>query len=93
MLNKKAMSPLIATVLLVVFALLIGTATMSWGRNYVKNIEIDKGAHTDLDFKSSVIISYDEIDTPLKRIQIEYLKGKITLEEYLLKEKEVLEKE
>lgn len=33
--NKKAVSPLIATVLLIAFAVALGAVVMSWGRSYV----------------------------------------------------------
>ena len=35
-LNKKAVSPLIATVLLIAFAVALGAVVMNWGRSYVE---------------------------------------------------------
>lgn len=35
-LGKKGISPLIATVLLIVFAVALGTVVMNWGRSYVE---------------------------------------------------------
>jgi flagellin-like protein len=84
--SKKALSPLIATVLLVVFALIIGTATMSWGRNYVENIDDEEKA------TSSVIISIEHIDNPLKELQIRYITDRILLNEYLEEEKSIIAK-
>jgi len=85
--NKKALSPLVATILLVVFALIIGTATMSWGKNYVESIPDEKSQASG----SSYIISRDLIkDNPLKRLQIDYLYNDITLDVYLQKEQEIL---
>ena len=85
--NKKALSPLVATILLVVFALIIGTATMSWGKSYVEGIPEEKATPSG----SSYIISRELIkDNPLKRLQIDYLYDDITLEDYLNKEQQVL---
>ncbi|MFH1642437.1 MAG: archaellin/type IV pilin N-terminal domain-containing protein [Nanoarchaeota archaeon] len=81
--NKKAVSPLIATIILVVFALVVGTITMNWGKSYVNNIDEEKP-------KTSIVISMEDINTPLKGLQIDYITGKITLEEYLAKEKEII---
>lgn len=91
------MSPLIATLLLVVFALIIGTATMNWGKSYVENIELEKsekisGVLSD-DFKSSIIININDIDTRLKEIQIKHITGKLTQDQYLEEEKKYLEEE
>lgn len=87
---RRAISPLIATILLIAFALLIGTATMNWGKAYVDKIDTKKG--TGDRFDSAIIISLDKIDTPLKELQIKYITGQISAEEYFEKEKEVLNK-
>lgn len=34
--NKKAVSPLVATILLIVFALALGTVVMNWGKVYIE---------------------------------------------------------
>ncbi|MCK5282047.1 MAG: hypothetical protein KAK00_01435 [Nanoarchaeota archaeon] len=86
MLNKRALSPLVATILLVVFALIIGTATMSLSKNYVNDNTDDK----ELLSSSMLIISIDEIDNPLKDLQIKYITNKLTLEEYLNEEEVIL---
>ena len=83
--NRKAISPLIATILLVVFALVIGTITMNWGRAYVENIEEPKEDAKPLE--SAIIISIKDINTPLKELQIDHITGKLTEEEYLEQEK------
>jgi flagellin-like protein len=36
--NKKAISPLVATVLLIVFSLILGTITMNLGKAYISGI-------------------------------------------------------
>ncbi len=84
--NKRALSPLIATVLLVVSALIIGTATMSWGKNYVDTIPEEKPES----FGSSLVIDIKQLDNPLKDLQVKYITDRITLEEYLDEEQEVL---
>ena len=85
--NKKALSPLVATILLVVFAVVIGTITMNWGKSYVEKIKEEPATET---FDSAMIISIKDIDTPLKELQIQYITGKITKEQYIEKEKPLI---
>lgn len=86
--NKKALSPLIATLLLLAFALVIGTATMNWGKSYVDKIdEAPEGYET---LKSAVIISIEDINTPLKELQIKHITGQLSQDEYIMKEKSLL---
>jgi flagellin-like protein len=85
--SKKALSPLIATILLVVFALVIGTITMNWGRSYVEKIKEEPEQSF---LESAVIISIKDIDTPLKELQIDYITGKISEQEYIEKEKTLI---
>ena len=80
--NKRALSPLVATVMLVVFALLVGTLTMSWANATVKLPE---------DIPSTVTVTLYHIDTPLKQLQLDYLSGKITLDQYLERERTILQ--
>ena len=88
--NRKALSPLVATVLLVIFALVIGTITMNWGKTYVEKIK-EEPRDTGIGvFESAVIISIKDIDNSLKELQIEYITGKITKEEYIEKEKALI---
>ncbi|MFH2027722.1 MAG: hypothetical protein ABIJ08_01155 [Nanoarchaeota archaeon] len=82
--NKKALSPLMATVILVVFALIVGTITMNWGKNYVSDLKGEPIKRT------SIVIDIEDVNTPLKELQIEYIKGEISLENYLQKEKELI---
>jgi len=86
--NKKALSPLVATLLLLAFALVIGTATMNWGRSYIEKIEEEPQEYAPL--QSAVIISIEDIDNPLKELQIKYITDQISQEEYLAKEKELI---
>jgi len=87
--NKKALSPLLATVLLLVFALVIGTATMGWGKNFIEKKSLEQPKTTE-PFDSAIIVSIRMIDTPLKELQIKYITDQITEEEYLEKEKQLL---
>lgn len=88
--NKRAISPLVATILLLAFALVIGVLTMTWGRSYV-----DTGAEAspeDEGLKTgAIVISIEDIlDSELKLLQVQFLSGKMTQEEYLQKEKEIV---
>lgn len=85
--DKRGLSPLVATLLLVVFALAIGTVTMNWGKSYVEQIKEGtvSGATSDVQ-----VINLKEIDTPLKQLQLKYITGKITKEEYLIQEKPLI---
>lgn len=94
--NNKGLSPLIATVLLVVFALVIGTITMNWGRSYVEKIKSASEAEPEIgSFDSAVIIGIKDInnppqEAPLKKLQVQYITGEITKAEYLEKEKALI---
>ena len=88
--NRKALSPLIATLLLVVFALVIGTATMSWGKEYVQNLE--NSAESAIPVQTSEIrIPLSDV-TPLKEIQIKHLTGAYTEEQYYAEEAKLRDK-
>lgn len=55
--NKKGVSPLIATVLLIAFAVSLGVVVMNWGKDYVEttatqtkdNADTDLACHLDID--------------------------------------------
>ena len=82
--NKKALSPLVATFLLVAFSLVLGSVVMNIGKSYVERLSEEPLQSL------SVVISFDMIDTPLKELQIEYITGKIEIVEYLEKEKDLI---
>lgn len=89
--NRRALSPLIATVLLVFFALVIGAITMNWGKSYVNKITEEPEAEPKIStFDSAIIISIKDINTPLKELQLQHITGKITKEEYIEKEKTLI---
>lgn len=85
--NKKALSPLVATILLVVFALVIGTITMSWGKAYVEKAEEKPEEEGPV-----IVIPLKIIDNELKELQIDYIIGRISKEEYLEEEKELIKR-
>jgi len=85
--NKKGLSPLIATILLVFFALIVGAGVMQFAEDYVPDapelsIQPSPGSYINIDNRL--------IDNGLKDIQIDYIIGRINLEEYLRREQEVL---
>jgi len=85
--NKKALSPLVATMILVVFALIIGAITMNWGKSYVESLEETESK----DLKSgTILIDIEDVDSDLKRLQIKHIRGMITEEEYLQQQEEYL---
>ncbi len=51
--NKKAVSPLIATVLLIAFAVALGAVVMNWGSDYVKQTAKSTSAKSDADIRCS----------------------------------------
>ena len=82
--NKKALSPLVATVLLVIFSLAIGTITMNWGKNYVEKINLQE--QKDEPRTGTLIVNYRDIDTELKELQIRHILGEISQSQYLEQE-------
>ena len=83
MTNKKGLSPLVATFLLVVFALLIGTVAMAWGKNYVPPEIKEKPA-------AQICVSVSQINTPLKELQVKHITGQISQEQYVEQEKGIV---
>jgi len=49
--NKKAVSPLVATVLLIVFSLILGTITMNIGKAYIEGINEVEQSETETSLK------------------------------------------
>ena len=47
MLNRKGVSPLIATVLLIAFAVALGALVMSWGKEFVQDTAADQEARIE----------------------------------------------
>ena len=86
--NNRAVSPLVATIFLVIFALIIGTATMNWGKSYVD--KINREDQSSEQKHGAIIIGAEDIDTPLKELQIEHILGRLSEQDYLQKEKELI---
>ena len=87
--NKKALSPLVATILLVIFSLAIGTITMNWGKNYVEKINLQEEEETRT---GTLIINYKDIDTEIKELQIRHILGELSQSQYLEEETKLLGK-
>ena len=70
--NKKALSPLQSTVILVVVSIIIGIIVMSWGRSYVEKAtaQADQNA-----MKAKQDTLFEDLNTRLQ-------KGEITQEQY-----------
>ena len=83
----RAMRPLVATLLLIGFALFVGTLTMNWGRSYVEDIKGDVSAAAR---ENVVLVELSTINTPLKQLQLEFLLGKMDEREYLVLEKNII---
>lgn len=77
---------MMATIVLVAFALAIGTITMNWGKNYVENLGEDNSVNEVI----SVELNPEDPQSAIKQLQLEYLSGTIDLQEYIEKEKELL---
>ena len=62
--SNKAVSPLIATVLLIAFAVALGAVVMNWGRGYVEDTANIARERSDTEVKcaSDVDVSIVEID-------------------------------
>ncbi len=62
--NKRAVSPLIATVLLIAFAVALGAVVMNWGRGYVEDTANTARERGDAEVKcaSDVDIAFVDID-------------------------------
>ena len=70
--NKKALSPLQSTVILVVVSIIIGVVVMSWGRSYVEKAT----AQADQNAADSKQQSFfEDLNTRLQ-------KGEITQDQY-----------
>lgn len=78
-LNKRGISPLIATVLLVAFAVALGAVVMSW----------TSGVEPEPAIGGTCIISTVPSD-PMQQLMISYIKGDISKQEYLAREKQFI---
>lgn len=83
-LRNKGLSPLTATVFLVVFAIALGVVVMGLGKSYVETVD-DEAVKQVTEFCVTSPVS-----DPLAMLQMDYISGKIDQETYLLKEKEII---
>lgn len=83
--NKRALSPLIATVLLIAFAIALGAIVMSLGKNYIQSIstELQPAAPTD-------VCKPGTTGDPLKDLQIQYINNQISRSDYISREKSII---
>ena len=80
--NRRGLSPLVATVLLIAFAVALGAVIMSLGKSYVESIpETPVGA---------AICDPTTVTDALQLLQIQFINGEITKEQYLVKEQQIL---
>ncbi len=93
--NKKGISPLIATVLLIAFAVALGAVVMNWGRSYVEETARQSGITSDtkvtcaqqvrleiaLDSSRRPMICYDENDRNIRLTVIN--RGGVDLQGFL----------
>ncbi|MFQ5474266.1 MAG: archaellin/type IV pilin N-terminal domain-containing protein [Candidatus Nanoarchaeia archaeon] len=63
--NKKAVSPLIATVLLIAFAVALGAVVMNWGRGYVEDTQDFARERSDAEVTCSSEIDLDVVQIDL----------------------------
>ncbi|MDO8740268.1 MAG: hypothetical protein Q7J54_01695 [Candidatus Woesearchaeota archaeon] len=83
--NKRALSPLIATVLLIAFAIALGAIVMSLGKNYIQSIstELQPAQPTE-------ICKTAATGDPLKDLQIQYINDQISRSEYISRESSII---
>ena len=78
--QKRALSPLVATLVLVVFSLVVGTLTMTWGETYVEALPEEPPPVSGKAIEQSA-------GSALDKLQVEYVEGRISEDEYLRKKK------
>lgn len=82
--NKDGLAPLAATFLFIAFAISVGVILMSVSSSYASEIgAVEEASQNPFCYE---IEDFDH----LKLLQIEYIKGEITLEEYIQREKLLL---
>ncbi len=65
--TKKAVSPLIATVLLIAFAVALGAVVMNWGRGYVEDTQDFAQQKSDSELRCSSDVKIDFIQSKTKK--------------------------
>ncbi|MGB9748677.1 MAG: archaellin/type IV pilin N-terminal domain-containing protein [Candidatus Woesearchaeota archaeon] len=59
--KKKGVSPLIATVLLIAFAVALGAVVMNWGRTYVEETALYAKSKSETEVKCSMDVRIEEV--------------------------------
>lgn len=65
LITKKAVSPLIATVLLIAFAVALGAVVMNWGRGYVEDTQDYARERSDAEVTCTTDINLDIVSVDL----------------------------
>ncbi len=65
--SKKGVSPLIATVLLIAFAVALGAVVMNWGRGYVEDTQDFAQQKSDSELRCSSDVKIDFIQSKTKK--------------------------
>jgi flagellin-like protein len=69
--GKRGISPLVATILLVAFAVALGSVVMSWAQG----IEEDVAAKGSCNFQCT-------FDEPLQQLMVRYLNGEVNKQQF-----------
>jgi len=62
MMNKKAVSPLIATVLLIAFTVALGAIVMNWGESFVRNTQDTASEASEGKIECTMAVDFDVIN-------------------------------
>ncbi len=73
--NKRGITPLLATFLLIIFAMVLGSVVMSFGKEYIDTVP-------KLEEKPVQICMTDVDVSPLQALQIKHINGEISEQEY-----------
>lgn len=88
--GKRGISPLIATVLLVAFAVALGAVVMNWAKGVEETktpvdaatSPLTQAAQTSASDASNCLIPAPVPQDPLKQLMVKYLRGEITKVDY-----------
>jgi len=87
--NKKGISPLIATVLLIGFTVALAAVIMTWGLDYIKKITKGTEETTEEQLKCAKDLEFDLIiDCANNKIEVDALRSKVDIAEILLRIKD-----
>jgi len=78
---KKALSPLVATFILLACAILLGTMVMGWGRDYIEGLSSIEP--TGISPSSGLSVESICVGEPLLILQTRYASGELQTAKYL----------